>query len=442
MGISNLIALLSGVALFLFGMTLMGDGLKKVAGNKLELVLYKLSGSPLKGVLLGTGVTAIIQSSSASVGILQALSSTGSVTYAAAIPIIMGQNIGTCVTALLSSVGTTKNARRAAVVHLMFNIIGTIVCLTLFVLADALFSPAILGESASYLGIAICHTVFNVICTTLMLPAAGLLEKLVCRIVPDGKQPEAVCELDERLLATPSIALERCRVVTNEMADVAAETLRDAAAALQNYTPELAQAVREGESKTDHYEDILGTYLVKLSALKISENDSSEAAMLLKALSDFERIGDHALNILESAEELKCKNLSLSDAARHELSVLLRAVDEIVDMTFQAFRDDDLEKAYRVEPLEQVIDDLKEKMRIHHILRMQQGSCSIESGFVWSDLLTALERVGDHCSNIAGCIIDLHHHNMNTHEAIRSARMENENFDDEYKAYAVKYSLK
>ena len=249
-------------------------------------------------------------------------------------------------------------------------------------------------------------------------------------------------ELDERLLATPSIALERCRVVTNEMADVAAVTLRDAAAALQNYTPELAQAVREGESKTDHYEDILGTYLVKLSALKISENDSSEAAMLLKALSDFERIGDHALNLVESAEELKSKNLALSDAARHELNVLLRAVEEIVDMTFQAFRDDDLEKAYRVEPLEQVIDDLKEKMRIHHILRMQQGSCSIESGFVWSDLLTALERVGDHCSNIAGCIIDLHHHNMNTHEAIRSARMENENFDDEYKAYAVKYSLK
>ena len=200
--------------------------------------------------------------------------------------------------------------------------------------------------------------------------------------------------------------------------------------------------MREGESKTDHYEDILGTYLVKLSALKISENDSSEAAMLLKALSDFERIGDHALNLVESAEELKSKNLALSDAARHELTVLLRAVEEIVDMTFQAFRDDDLEKAYRVEPLEQVIDDLKEKMRIHHILRMQQGSCSIESGFVWSDLLTALERVGDHCSNIAGCVIDLHHHNMNTHEAIRSARMENENFDDEYKAYAVKYSLK
>ena len=431
-----------GFATLMFGMETMSGAVSSLKNVPEFQQMFLMFTNPVLGVLVGAVLTGIIQSSSASVGILQALSSTGSVTYAAAIPIIMGQNIGTCVTALLSSVGTTKNARRAAVVHLMFNIIGTIVCLTLFVLADALFSPAILGESASYLGIAICHTVFNVICTTLMLPAAGLLEKLVCRIVPDGKQPEAVCELDERLLTTPAIALERCRVVTNEMADVAAVTLRDAAAALQNYTPELAQAVREGESKTDHYEDILGTYLVKLSALKISESDSSEAAMLLKALSDFERIGDHALNILESAEELKGKNLSLSDAARHELNVLLRAVEEIVDMTFQAFRDDDLEKAYRVEPLEQVIDDLKEKMRIHHILRMQQGSCSIESGFVWSDLLTALERVGDHCSNIAGCIIDLHHHNMNTHEAIRSARMENENFDDEYKACAVKYSLK
>ena len=434
--------ILIGFAVLMTGMTTMSNAVLPLQGEEWFTSLFVRFSNPILGVLVGALVTGIIQSSSASVGILQALSATGVITYGSAIPIIMGQNIGTCVTALLSSVGTTKNARRAAVVHLMFNIIGTAVCLTLFVLADALFSPAILGESASYLGIAICHTVFNVICTTLMLPAAGLLEKLVCRIVPDGKQPEAVCELDERLLTTPAIALERCRVVTNEMADVAAETLRSAAAAIQNYTPELAQAVREGESKTDHYEDILGTYLVKLSALKISESDSSEAAMLLKALSDFERIGDHALNILESAEELKGKNLALSDAARHELNVLLRAVEEIVDMTFRAFRDDDLEKAYRVEPLEQVIDDLKEKMRIHHILRMQQGSCSIESGFVWSDLLTALERVCDHCSNIAGFIIDLHHHNMNTHEAIRSARMENENFDDEYKTYAVKYSLK
>ena len=375
-------------------------------------------------------------------GILQALSSTGSVSYAAAIPIIMGQNIGTCVTAMLSSVGTTKNAKRAAVVHLMFNIIGTAVCLVLFMLVSSLFSPAILGESATHLGIAVCHTVFNVICTALMLPSGSLLEKLVCKIVPDAKSPETVSELDERLLTTPSIALERCRRLTGEMADTAEATLRSGAASLLNYTPELAQAVREGESKTDHYEDILGTYLVKLSTLQISEDDSSEAAMLLKALNDFERIGDHALNLVESAEEFRSKSLVLTDAAKHELSVLIQAVEDIVSLSFRAFRNDDLEMARRVEPLEQVIDDLKEKLRIHHILRLQQGSCSIESGFVWSDLLTALERVGDHCSNIAGCIIDLHNHDLNTHEALRSARMENEDFGDAYRAYAQKYSLK
>ena len=434
--------ILLGFATLMFGMETMSgavSGLKSVPEFQQLFLLFT---TPVLGVIAGAVLTAIIQSSSASVGILQALSSTGSVSYAAAIPIIMGQNIGTCVTAMLSSVGTTKNAKRAAVVHLMFNIIGTAVCLVLFMLVSSLFSPAILGESATHLGIAVCHTVFNVICTALMLPSGGLLEKLVCKIVPDAKSPETVSELDERLLTTPSIALERCRRLTGEMADTAEATLRSGAASLLNYTPELAQAVREGESKTDHYEDILGTYLVKLSTLQISEDDSSEAAMLLKALNDFERIGDHALNLVESAEEFRSKSLVLTDAAKHELSVLIQAVEDIVSLSFRAFRNDDLEMARRVEPLEQVIDDLKEKLRIHHILRLQQGSCSIESGFVWSDLLTALERVGDHCSNIAGCIIDLHNHDLNTHEALRSARMENEDFGDAYRAYAQKYSLK
>ena len=434
--------ILLGFATLMFGMETMSgavSGLKSVPEFQQLFLLFT---NPVLGVVAGAVLTAIIQSSSASVGILQALSSTGSVSYAAAIPIIMGQNIGTCVTAMLSSVGTTKNAKRAAVVHLMFNIIGTAVCLVLFMLVSSLFSPAILGESATHLGIAVCHTVFNVICTALMLPSGSLLEKLVCKIVPDAKSPETVSELDERLLTTPSIALERCRRLTGEMADTAEATLRSGAASLLNYTPELAQAVREGESKTDHYEDILGTYLVKLSTLQISEDDSSEAAMLLKALNDFERIGDHALNLVESAEEFRSKSLVLTDAAKHELSVLIQAVEDIVSLSFRAFRNDDLEMARRVEPLEQVIDDLKEKLRIHHILRLQQGSCSIESGFVWSDLLTALERVGDHCSNIAGCIIDLHNHDLNTHEALRSARMENEDFGDAYRAYAQKYSLK
>ena len=434
--------ILLGFATLMFGMDTMSDAVSGLKHVPQFQELFLLFTNPILGVIAGAVLTAVIQSSSASVGILQALSSTGSVTYAAAIPIIMGQNIGTCVTAMLSSVGATKNAKRTAFVHLLFNIIGTIVCLVLFVLAQALLAPAILGESATHFGIAICHTIFNIACTAILLPSGNLLEKLVCRLVPDAKVEETTSELDERLFATPSIALERSRILTGEMADTAAATLKAAMDALLAYTPELGKQVRELEEKTDHYEDILGTYLVKLSALKISLADSNEAAMLLKALNDFERIGDHALNLVESAEELNEKSLSLSDAAKHEISVLIRAVSEIVELSFEAFRTNDLQKAYLVEPLEQVIDDLKEKLRIHHILRLQQGACSIETGFVWSDLLNALERVGDHCSNIAGCVVDMAHHDMNTHEALRSARVENEHFSQQYKDYAKKFSLK
>ena len=434
--------ILLGFATLMFGMDTMSSAVSGLKDVPAFQQLFLLFTNPILGVIAGAVLTAVIQSSSASVGILQALSSTGSVTYAAAIPIIMGQNIGTCVTAMLSSVGTTKNAKRAAVVHLMFNVIGTIVCLILFMAVQVLFSPAVLGESATYVGIAICHTVFNVICTAILLPSGKLLEKLVCRMVPDNMVPEANAELDERLFATPSIALERCHNLTGEMADVAAKALNDGVACVLNYDAELANAVREEENRTDHYEDILGTYLVKLSALQISADDSNEAAMLLKALNDFERVGDHSRNLVEAAEELTSKNLTFSDAARHELEVLVSAVKEIVDLSFTAFRENDLEKAYLVEPLEQVIDDLKEKLRVHHILRLQQGVCSIETGFVWSDLLTALERVGDHCSNIAGCVVDMSNHDMNTHEALRSARIENEGFGEQYKAFAEKYSLR
>ena len=434
--------ILLGFATLMFGMDTMSSAVSGLKDVPAFQQLFLLFTNPILGVIAGAVLTAVIQSSSASVGILQALSSTGSVTYAAAVPIIMGQNIGTCVTAMLSSVGTTKNAKRAAVVHLMFNVIGTVVCLLLFMAVQALFSPAVLGESATYFGIAICHTLFNVICTAILLPSGKLLEKLVCRMVPDNTVPEANAELDERLLATPSIALERCHNLTGEMADVAAKALNDGVACVLNYDAELAKNVREEENRTDHYEDILGTYLVKLSALQISADDSNEAAMLLKALNDFERVGDHSRNLVEAAEELASKNLTFSDAARHELEVLVSAVKEIVDLSFTAFRENDLEKAYLVEPLEQVIDDLKEKLRVHHILRLQQGVCSIETGFVWSDLLTALERVGDHCSNIAGCVVDMSNHDMNTHEALRSARIENESFGEQYKAFAEKYSLR
>ncbi|MDO5401269.1 MAG: Na/Pi cotransporter family protein [Eubacteriales bacterium] len=434
--------ILLGFATLMFGMDTMSGAVKGLKDVPQFQQMFLLFTNPILGVLAGAVLTAVIQSSSASVGILQALSSTGQVTYAAAIPIIMGQNIGTCVTAMLSSVGTTKNAKRAAVVHLMFNIIGTLVCLILFMAVSWIFSPAVLGDSATYLGISVCHTLFNVICTALLLPSGALLEKLVCKLVPDEKQPEAVAELDERLLAIPPMALERCRTLTGEMADTAAEALHSGLASLLELTPELAEKVRRDERRTDHYEDILGTYLVKLSALAISEADSNEAAMLLKSLNDFERISDHALNLVEAAEELREKKLTLSDGARHELSVLIRAVGDIVDLSFFAFREGNLQAAYQVEPLEQVIDDLKEKLRVHHILRLQQGACSIETGFVWSDLLTALERIGDHCSNIAGCVVDAHHHDMNTHSSLRAARIQNPEFASQYEGYAAKYSLK
>ena len=434
--------ILLGFATLMFGMDTMSaavSGLKNVPQFQQLFLMFQ---NPILGMLAGAVLTGIIQSSSASVGILQALSMTGQVTFGAAIPIIMGQNIGTCVTAMLSSVGTNKGARRAALVHLSFNVIGTAIWLSIFALVQAIVQPAILNEAIAPATIAICHSAFNIACTVILLPNSKLLEKIAYKLIPEDKTEEQVVELDERLLATPPIALDRCRVLTGEMAAIAAQTLKDSVSALTSFDAEKAAAVREGENRTDHYEDILSTYLVKLSALPISESDSSEAAMILKAIGDLERIGDHALNLLEAAEELSSKKLTLSDAAQQELNVLVGAVNEIVELAFRAFQENNLELAWQVEPLEQVIDDLKEKLRVHHILRLQQGSCGIETGFVWADLLTALERIGDHCSNIAGCVVDMAHHDMNTHEALRSARIENENFGNQYRAYAKKYSLK
>ncbi len=342
--------ILLGFATLMFGMDTMSGAVKGLRDEPWFTGLFLLFTNPILGVLAGAVLTGIIQSSSASVGILQALSATGAVSYAAAIPIIMGQNIGTCVTALLSSVGTTKNAKRAAYVHLLFNIIGTIFGLILFTLVDWIFSPAILGESATYLGISVCHTLFNIICTAALLPSGNLLEKLVCKMVPDAKEPEQTAELDERLFATPSIALERCRSLTGEMARCAALVLHRGVACLQDYSEELAQEVRDLEEQTDHYEDILSTYLVKLSSRSISEADSATAAMLLKAIGDLERVGDHALNLVEAAEELNAKDLAFTDAAKAELAVLIGAVEEIVEMSISAFWHNDLEQAYQVEP--------------------------------------------------------------------------------------------
>lgn len=433
--------ILLGFATLMFGMETMSgavSGLRNVPGFQSLFIMFQ---NPVLGVLAGAVLTAVIQSSSASVGILQALAVTGQVSYGAAIPIIMGQNIGTCVTAMISSVGANKNAKRAATVHLSFNVIGTAVWLTVFWLIHAFFSPVFLDQPASLFGIAVAHSVFNLLCTILMLPLSGFLEKLVNRIVPDAKQPEMQSELDERLLSTPAIALERCHKVAADMAGTAISALKESLDYLHHASPQLAASIREKEERTDHYEDILGTYLVKLSAKQISGADSAEAAKLLKMIGDFERISDHAVNILESAEEMQGKSLVFTADAESELGIIIAAVNEILDLSLAAFLADDLETASMVEPLEQVIDRLKEQMRIRHIFRMQQGRCSIDAGFIWSDLLTNLERTSDHCSNIAGCVIDMAHHNMNIHESLRAIRNDSEDFQRKYTKYAGKYSF-
>ena len=434
--------ILLGFATLMFGMDAMSDAVSGLKNIPAFQELFLLFTNPILGVLAGAILTGIIQSSSASVGILQALAITGQVTYGAAVPIIMGQNIGTCVTAMLSSVGTNKNARRAALVHLSFNVIGTVVWLGGFCAVRALVDIPLLRQAATPFGIAIAHSVFNILCTALLLPASGLLEKLVTILVPDDKEAEETVELDERLMATPAAALERCRAVTGDMALCAVQTMETALSTLRSYTPELASVVRRGEERSDHYEDILSSYLVKLSALPISAADSAEAAMLLKVIGDFERISDHAVNVLESAEEMNTRGFTFSDSAMKELHVMTSAVKEILDLSRRAFVEGDKRALASIEPLEQIIDGLKEQLRTNHILRLQQGSCTIEVGFVWSDLLTDLERTADHCSNVSGCLIDLERHDMNIHENIRALKADNKDFRQGLAHYSTKYALK
>ncbi len=433
--------ILLGFATLMFGMDTMSSavsGLKDVPAFQNLFIMFK---NPVLGVLAGAILTAIIQSSSGSVGILQALSATGQVSYGAAVPIIMGQNIGTCVTALLSSFGTNRNAKRAAIIHLSFNVIGTIIWLTVFSLISAILKPAIIDVSASYFGIAVAHSLFNIACTVLLLPIASFLEKLAIKLVPDTKKKDENAELDERLLLTPPIALERCNELVCEMAESSVVALKNGLNMLTRYDSTIAEEIRSTEVKADHYEDILGTYLVKLSRNQISDSDSSEVSKLLKVIGDFERISDHSINILESAEELKEKDMQFTTEALNELRILCSAVSEILTLSYMAFINNDLNVARDIEPLEQVIDGLKAKLRDGHIKRLKTGICSIEAGFVWADLITNLERTADHCSNIAVCIIDAAENNMNIHESLRDMKKDNSYFSSKYSYYSEKYAL-
>ncbi len=433
--------ILLGFATLMFGMDAMSSavsGLKDIPEFQNMFLAFT---NPVLGVLAGAILTAIIQSSSASVGILQALASTGAVTYGAAIPIIMGQNIGTCITAILSAIGANKNAKRAALVHLSFNVIGAAVWLTVFCIIRAALMPHILSESASLMGIAVCHSIFNILCTVLMLPLAGMLEKLVTKMVPDTEEVEKTEELDERLLGSPTLALERCRQVLDSMAQVAVTALKDSISTIGNYDEKKAAGIREAEERTDHLEDILSTYLIKLTSTQLGDDESAEVTKYMKIIGDYERIGDHAVNILQSAEELKEKEIVFSNQGKEEFGTIAAAVEKTLDLSYAAFKYGDLALARKTEPMEQIVDELKESLRTRHILRLQKGECSVDAGFVWSDLLTNLERVADHCSNISGCILDAADRTMNIHQNQRILRNSGEDYIQELQMLRGEYKL-
>ncbi|MCF0120968.1 MAG: Na/Pi cotransporter family protein [Oscillospiraceae bacterium] len=435
-------SVLVGFAVLMYGMKLMSSAVKPLTDMPSFTSLMTAFKNPLLGVLVGAVITAVIQSSSASVGILQALALTGAVSYGAAIPIIMGQNIGTCVTALISSVGVTRNAKKVALLHITFNLIGTAVCLTVYCVLNAIFRFSFADQAIDAVGIAVIHTAFNLITTALLLPFTGALERFAAKLLPDSADTKGnVKMLDMRLLATPSVAISECDAITGRMCGIAKETILAALSLFESYDEAQADFVVENEDVLDRYEDELGTYLVHISSKRLSEGDSLKVSKMLHVIGDFERLGDHALNLLEAVRELRDKGITFSDAARSELGVLIAAVREILDISGAAYSNGDLTSAVRTEPLEETIDQLVTLIKSRHIERLQTGSCSIELGFILSDVLTNLERVSDHCSNISVAVIELSRSSFDTHSYINGIRADNEDYREAFAAYSRKYSL-
>lgn len=434
--------ILLGFATLMTGMSAMSDAVSGLKDDPEFTNILTLFSNPVLGVLVGAVLTAIIQSSSASVGILQALSTTGAITFGAAIPIVMGMAIGTCITAVLSSIGANKNAKRATLVHLYFNIFGTIAALVLFYGANAIFKFDFVDGTATSVGIAVVNTLYKVFCVIMWAPMIKVLEKLATVSIKDTDEKEKYEMLDERLLATPAVAVERCRSVTHTMADIATECFRRAVKLLDGHNDEDYEFVIKAEKKTDKYEDILGSYLVKVASLELTDADGAEAAKLLHIIGDFERISDHAASILKSAEELNEKKMSFSGEAAGELKTMTNAVLEIMDLAYRSFIENDREAIKGVEPLEQVVDDLKAELKSQHIRRLTKGECTIEQGFVFGDIITNLERVADHCSNIAGCVKEIAHQEMDMHSYAKKVRKENiSHYNERYEEYKEKYSI-
>lgn len=442
----NIGLIMIGFAVLMYGMDIMSSAVKPLADVPEFVSVLTMFSNPILGVAAGAIFTAAIQSSSASVGILQALCKTGAVTYGTTIPIIMGQNIGTCITAILSSIGANRGAKRVAAVHLSFNIIGTIVFLSAFYILNAILHFDFLGNVVSPADVAVIHSLFNLGCTTMLLPFTKQLEKLANKLVkdmPEEKNPdESLNLLEERFLETPSIAVAQCKTVAAKMADHAKECIFAAMELINDFSRDKCDYVYKLEEKGDRYEDALGEYIVKLSALDVSEEDGKTLTMILHNIGDFERITDHARNIAETAEELNKKNLKFSSAAQAEIAVFFDAVREIVDLSVDSFKRDDVVTAMKVEPLEDVIDAIHSEVKSRHVRRLKDGTCTIEMGFILSDLGTNLERVSDHCSNVAVCVIETEKGNFDMHHYLDDLKAYGHNdFDEKTHEYERKYAL-
>ena len=438
-GVGNI---LLGFFILMTGMEFMSSSMKPLADMPWFSSLFLHFSNPILGVLAGAALTAIIQSSSASVGILQALALTGSVTYGSAIPIIMGQNIGTCVTAMISSVGASKNAKRAAFVHLYFNVIGVVLFLTAFYSLNALLHFEIIHDTVSVMGIAVIHSTFNVITTLVLLPFNRVLEKLAILTVPDGTSKDAAAPLlDKRLLGTPAVPTSRAHQCTVDMAQLAQSGLLKAMSLVHIWNDQVSDEVVEQEAQVDHYEDALGTYLVQLSGLPLTVDDNRTVNTLLYSLSDLERISDHSLNLRKSALEVRDKQVTFSHQALEDLNLVEWAVQDIVNLTVQAFANQDNNAARQVEPLEQVIDEIVHQVRSRHVERLQNGQCSITNGFILADLLTCYERVADHCSNVAVAMIEVAHDSFDTHEYLQGVKADREGLDRMMDQYRKRYGL-
>ena len=439
-------SILLGFAILMFGMEAMSGAVEPLADVPAFTDILTMFSNPILGVLTGAILTAVIQSSSASVGILQALSTTGKITFGSAIPIIMGQNIGTCITAILSSIGTSKNAKRAALVHLYFNLIGTILFLAIFYTIQYTIGFPFINDKVSAVSIAIVHTIFNLVATSVLLPFNKLLEKLAYATL---KEDETITEaknefsgLDDRFLASPGYALNQCNQLIKQMASLSCNTLQDSILLVNNFDPEKADEIVVKEDKIDHYEDALASYMVKLSNKSLSMEDSKEVSVFLHTIGDFERIGDHAVNIMHTAKEIHEKKVTFSEDPQNEIKVITKALTDILNQTLDAFMRRDLALCRRIEPLEEVIDLLRKEIKDRHITRLQKGLCTTELGYIYSDLLTNYERVSDHCSNIAISLLQLSENNFETHSYLHDLKYTGEiTFKEQYEAMKEKYQL-